>query len=172
MLDVEHELSKEFSLQLASDEVKRHDSLDELFTRATRESEDRIADLKVLLEQEGGSFGTAVKDGLAAITGTVSGLFGRPHERPLSRLVRDNLMILNFASASYAMMLTLGLAISHHNCTLFASRAIEEMPPLIVSLTDLLPLLVGEELAQSAPLASPAAVQIAGGMIRDAWRNA
>lgn len=38
------------------------------------------------------------------------------------------------------------------------------MPPLIVHLTNLLPVIVGEELAKDAPLINPAAAQIAGGL--------
>jgi len=40
-----------------------------------------------------------------------------------------------------------------------------------LALTDLLPLIEGEELDRNFPPANPAAVQIAGGLIRNAWRN-
>jgi hypothetical protein len=171
MIGIEYELSKELSLQLASEEVQRHTSLSDLLLLAAGESEERIADLKALLAQEGGSFGATVKGGVATVTGTFTGIFAKMHEPPLSGLVRDDLIALNIASIGYTMLLTLALAINHHGSTLLASRAIEELPPIIVPLTDFLPLLVGEELAQSAPLASPTAVQIASGMVRDAWNH-
>lgn len=171
MIGVEYDITKSLSLQLDSDEVKSHSLLSELLTRAASESEGRIEHLKALSEQEGASFSVAVKGGITAVTGTFAGLYGKIHEHPLSRLVRDDIVALNFASISYGIMLTLGLSTGHNVCTVLASRAVEEMPPLIVHLTDLLPVIVGEELAKDAPLVNPAAVQIASGLIRDAWRN-
>ncbi len=171
MISVEYDIYKALSLQLDSDEVKSHSILTELLTRAASESGDRIEHLEVLSEQEGASFSVAVKSGITAVTGTFASLYGKIHEHALSRLVRDDIVALNFASIGYGMMLTLGLSTGHKVCTLFASHAVEGMPPLIVHLTDLLPVLVGEELAKDAPLVNPAAIQIAGGLIRDAWRN-
>lgn len=171
MISVEYDIFKAFSLQLDSDIVKSHSILADLLARAAHESEERIEHLKALSDQEGASFSVAVKSGITAVTGTFAGLYGKIHEHSLSRLVRDDIVALNFASVGYGMMLTLGLSTSHNVCTMLASRAVEEMPPMIVHLTDLLPVLVGEELAKDAPLANPAAVQIAGGLIRDAWRN-
>ena len=171
MISVEWDIFKALSLQLESDEVKSHSILTELLARAASESGDRIDHLKTLSEQEGASFSVAVKGGITAVTGTFAGLYGRIHEHPLSRLLRDDIVALNFASLGYGMMLTLGLCTGHQLCTQLASQAIEEMPSLIVHLTDLLPVILGEELAKDAPLVNPAAVQIAGGLIRDAWRK-
>lgn len=171
MIGVEYELSHALSQQLGSNQVKNHSALADLLTRAASESEDRIALLKALSEQEGATFSVAVKGGISAVTGTVAGLFGKIHEQALSHIVRDDILALNYASLGYGIMLTLGLSSGNQAYTLLATRAVEEMPPLIVHLTDLLPVLVGEELAQDAPLVNPAAVQIAGGLIRDAWRN-
>jgi hypothetical protein len=69
------------------------------------------------------------------------------------------------------MLLTLGLSIRHKECASLAGRGVEETPPLIIALTDLLPIIVAEELAADAPLVNPAAVKIASARIRDAWSN-
>lgn len=78
---------------------------------------------------------------------------------------------MDVASVSYGMLLTLGLSVGHGDCVRYAMRGLEECPPLVVRLTDLLPSIVAEELAEDAPLANPAAVQIAYAKIREAWRN-
>lgn len=171
MISVEYDIFKALCLQLDSDIVKSHSILADLLARAVNESEERIEHLKALSEQEGASSSVAVKSGITAVTGTFAGLYGKIHEHPLSRIVRDDIVALNFASIGYGMMLTLGLSTGHNVCTLLASRAVGEMPPMIVHLTDLLPFLVGEELAKDAPLVNPAGVQIAGSLIRDAWQN-
>jgi len=171
MISVEYDIHKALSLQLDNDEVKSHSILTELLARAAGESKVRIQRLEALSEQEGAAFSVAVKGGITAVTGSFASLYGKIHEQALSRLVRDDIVALNFASVGYGMMFTLGLSTGHEVCTLLASHAVEEMPPLIVHLTDLLPVLVGEELAKDAPLVNPEAVRIAGGLIRDAWRN-
>ena len=43
-------------------------------------------------------------------------------------------------------------------------------PPFVVALTDMLPAIVAGELAQDAPLADPAAAQVAQAAIREAWQ--
>lgn len=171
VIGIEYELTHALSQQLENDEITSHSTLASLLDRAASESEKRIEQLKALSEQEGTAFAVAVKGGITAVTGTVASLYGKIHEQALSRIVRDDILALNFASLGYGIMLTLGLSTGNTAYTFLARRAVEEFPPLIVHLTDLLPVLAGEELAQDAPLVNPAAVQIAGGLIRDAWRN-
>lgn len=171
MIGLERDIANAVKLQVEDERVNEFGELREILARIVQTSEARLEHLKKLSNQEDGTLGAAVKEGITAVTGTLAGIYGKIREHPVSRMVRDDIIALDVASVGYGMLLTLGLSIRHEECAALASRGIEETPPLIVALTDLLPLIVAEELAADAPLMNPAAVQVAGAHIREAWRN-
>ena len=171
MIAVERNITNSLKLQMEDEHVQSFHELRSILDRAFHASESRIQLLKKLSAEEDASFGAAVKESVTAVTGTLAGIYGKIREHPVSRMVRDDIIALDLASVGYGMLLTLGLAIGHEECAAIAERGIEETPPLIIALTDLLPLIVAEELAGDAPLANPAAVQLASIRIRDAWSH-
>lgn len=169
MIAVERNITNTIKLQVEDERVQSFHELRSILDRAFHASEARIELLKKLSTEENASLGAAVKESVTAVTGTLAGLYGKIREHPVSRMVRDDIIALDLASVGYGMLLTLGLAIGHEECADVAERGVEETPPVIIALTDLLPLVVAEELAGDAPLANPAAVQIASTRIRNAW---
>lgn len=167
MIAVERDIANAVKLQTEDDRVTGE--LKVVLDQIVRLGESRQQLLKKLSDEEGGSLGAAVKEGITAVTGTLAGIYGKLREHPVSRMVRDDIIALEVASVSYGMLLTLGLSIGHQECVAVAERGIAETPPLIIALTDLLPVIVGHELAEDSPLANPAAGQVAITKIRDAW---
>jgi hypothetical protein len=171
MIAVERDIANAIKLQAEDDRVKSFQALKSILDQIVLTSEARIEVLKRLSDREDGSFGAVVKESITAVTGTLAGIYGKMREHPVSRMVRDDIIALDVASVSYGMLLTLGLSIGHEECAAVAGQGIDGLPPLIIALTDLLPLVVAEELAADAPLVNPAAVQLAGARIRDAWNQ-
>jgi hypothetical protein len=171
MIGLERDITNAIRLQAEDERVKEYGELKLILDQIVQASEARLERLSNLSEQEQGSLGAAVKEGITAVTGTLAGIYGKLREHPVSRMVRDDIVALELASVGYGMLLTLGLSIGHEECAALALRGVQETPPLIVSLTNLLPLIVAEELAADAPLVNPAAVQVASASIRDAWNN-
>jgi ferritin-like metal-binding protein YciE len=168
MIGLERDIANAVKLQTEDERLSTFGELKMVLDRVVSDSESRLVVLKRISEEEDGTFGAVVKEG---ITGTLAGIYGKMREHPVSRMVRDDIIALDVASVSYGMLLTLGLSIGHRECVVIAEQGLERTPKLIVELTDLLPVVVGAELAADAPLANPAAVQIAQTAIRDAWRN-
>ena len=158
--------------QLDDERVGGYPEFESILHEIVRGSEERIDMFRSLSDDEGGSLGAAVKEGITAVTGTLAGVYGKVREHPVSRMVRDDIVAMDVASVSYGMLLTLGLAIGHDECRDLATRAVKQCPPVIVRLTDLLPGIVAAELAQDGPLANPAAVHIATAEVREAWNRA
>lgn len=171
MIGIERDITNAINLQIEDDRVKHFRELKVILTQVVSASETRMELLEKLSDEEGGSLGAAVKEGITAITGTLAGIYGKIREHPVSRMVRDDIIALNVASVSYGMLLTLALSIGHEKCAALAGRGIKETPPLIIALTELLPIVVEEELAGDAPLVNPKAGQLARDRIRDAWNN-
>jgi ferritin-like metal-binding protein YciE len=157
--------------QSDDERVAVYPELKQILDQILEDSEERMDWFQELSHDEGGSVGAAVKSGVTAVAGTIAGLYGKIREHPVSRMVRDDIIALDVASVSYGMLHTLGLAVGHTDCAALAKRALCECPPLVIRLTDLLPSIVVEELAQDAPLANPAAAQIAYVEMRDAWKH-
>ncbi len=171
MIGLERDITNAIKLQTEDERVMQFGELKALLDEIVQASTARMELLKRLSDVEDGSFGAVVKEGFTAVTGTLAGIYGKMREHPVSRMVRDDIIALDVASVSYGMLLTLGLSIRHEECASLAGRGVEETPPLIIALTDLLPIIVAEELAADAPLVNPAAVKIASARIRDAWSN-
>ncbi len=169
MIAVERDITNAIKVQIDDERVKEFAGLMEILDQAVQASESRLEALKRLSDQEAGSLGAAVKEGITAVTGTLAGIYGKIWEYPVSRMVRDDIIALDVASIGYGMLLTLGLSIGHDECSDLATRGIDQTPPLIIALTDLLPIIVAEELARDAPLVNPAAVQVACARIRGSW---
>lgn len=171
MIALEKDIFHAIQGQLEDDRVTSQQDLSRILREALHNSELRASQLKVISEEEGRSLGAAVKGGITAVTGTLAGIYGKMREHPLSRMVRDDIIALDVATTSYGMLYTLALAVGHSDCARVAKRGLNECPPLVIRLTDLLPAIVAGELADDAPLKNPAAAQIAHADIRDAWKH-
>ncbi len=171
MIGLERDIMNAVTLQTEDDRIKEFGELNGILRQWLHASETRLDLLKKLSDEEGGGLGAAIKEGITAVTGTLAGLYGKVREHPVSRMVRDDIIALDISSVGYGMLLTLGLSVGHEECVAVAGKGVEETPPLIIALTDMLPLVVAKELAEDAPLVNPAAAQVAGTRIRDAWKN-
>jgi hypothetical protein len=169
MIGLERDITNAIKLQVEDERMKEFGELTIILDQIVLAGESRLEALKDLSSREDGTWGAVVKEGITAITGTLAGIYGKVRDHPVSKIVRDDIIALDATCVGHGMLLTLGLSIGHDECAAVAARGIEEIPPLIIALTDLLPVVVAGELAADAPLVNPAAVQVACAHIRDAW---
>ncbi|WP_367874210.1 hypothetical protein [Luteolibacter sp. Populi] len=169
MIGVERDIANAIRGQLEDERIQAQIGLVALLESAAAGSEGRLARLKELSKDEGGDLGAAIKEGVTAIAGSLAGIYGKLREHPVSRMVRDDIVALDICAVSYAMLHTLGLAIGHPECAILGEEGLKACPPLVVALTDQLPAIVAGELAEDAPIANPAAAQVAQASIREAW---
>ena len=171
VIGMERDIINAIRGQLKDDRVTGHVDLKILLDDVVTQGEARLQRFKELSEAEGGSFGEALKEGITAVTGVLAGIYGRLREHPVSRMLRDDIIAMDVATTSYGMLLTLALATGHSQCAALAEAGLRACAPLVVKLTDQLPLVVAGELANDAPLSNPAAAQVAHKTIREAWRH-
>src|SRR5690606_12479804 len=98
------------------------------------------------------------------------GLYGKVREHPVSRMVRDDIIALHVLMISYSMLRTLGLSAGHGEVASLSLKGLEQMPPIIVPLTDVLPTIVTLEISKDDPISNPAAAQTVCADMRAAWR--
>lgn len=169
---VERDIVNAVRTQLEDDRVRSHPELKPLFLDIAVHADHRADVFEKLIEQEGGSIGGAVKEGIAAVTGVLSGLYGMTRQHPLSKMVRDNLIAMNVASASYSILVTLALALDHKRAGELAASALTDCPKFALKLTDLLPPLLLEEISEDGPVLNEHAASQARVAIREARDNA
>ena len=171
IIGMERDIANAIEGQLSDERLGEHPELRQLLEEAALQSEVRIRQFKELSEREGGTFGEAIKEGLMAVTGSLAGLYGKLREHPVSRMLRDDIVALDMRSTGYGMLLTLGISIGHTESSALAEQGLKSCAPMVVWLTGHLPLVVASEVAKDAPLANPAAPQLACEVIRDTWRS-
>ena len=172
MIGLEHHIINAVSLQREEDRVKIFGDLPTILDQLLSTSEARLVSLKKLSLAEDGAVGAAFKEGITSIAGSLAGLYGKIREHAVSKMVRDDIIAVHVTSIGYGMLLSLALAIGHEECAALATEGIEQTPPLIIALTDLLPMIVVQELAEDAPLKDPLAGKLAAVRIREAWGHA
>jgi len=172
MIGLEADISKAIRGQLDDDRVTGHPALTSLLREIVAGSEARLERLKALSDDEGGSLGATLKEGVMTATGVLAGLYGKMREHPVSRMVRDDIVAQTTAATSYSMLLTLGLTAGHPGVTTLAEEGVRSCAPTVTLLTRELPQIVAGELAKDEPSANPAATHTALATIREAWEQA
>ncbi|QJE95106.1 hypothetical protein [Luteolibacter luteus] len=170
VIGMERDIVNAIEGQLEDERLKDFPELASLLGQLAKAGEARIDNFKRISADEGGSVGAILKEGVTAITGALAGVYGRLREHPVSRMLRDDIVAMNVAATSYSMLLTLGLATGHTETASLAQESLKSAALAVMALGEHLPLIVASELAKDAPLVNPAAAQLAGEMIRSAWK--
>ncbi|MBC7980975.1 MAG: DUF892 family protein [Armatimonadetes bacterium] len=171
VIAMERDIVNAVRTQMEDTRVKEHPELKALFMDIAVHSDHRIQTFEKIIKDDGGSLGGAVKEGIAAITGVVAGLYGMARLHPLSRMVRDNTIAMDVAAVSYSMLVTLALAIGHKRCEELAISALNDCPKFVLQLTQILPHVVVAEISEDAPVLNATAAQEAQKLIREAWNH-
>ncbi len=161
IIAMERDIINAVTLQIEDPQISVFRELRPILQDIVHRGDLRIGLLKQITEHDGSSFGSAIKEGVTSITGTLAGLYGRIRDHPVSRMIRDDIIALQVATTSYGMLLTLALGIGHRKSTDVASLGLKTCPSLLVGLSDLLPAVVFSELAHDAPLPNPEAAHAA-----------
>lgn len=171
VIAVERDIVNAIQGQLDDDRVKAQPHLVTVLRKAVAGGESRIARLKEISDEEGGSMGAAIKEAAMSVTGVLAGIYGKFREHPLSRIVRDDRVAMNVAETSYAMLYTLALGIGHVRTAEVALDGLNATAPLVLQLTDLLPGIIIDELSQDGPLENPEIERTVVDAIHSAWTD-
>ncbi len=82
-----------------------------------------------------------------AVTGVLAGLYDKVRVDAVSKMLRDDYTALSLAAISQTMLHTTGLAMKEQSTASLAHGQLSDLTPLIVDLSELIPLVVARELA-------------------------
>lgn len=105
--------------------------------------------LEKRIDALGGSGATAeVKDRLAQAFGLVGGLWQNLRSRPVSNALRDDYVALNLMAVQYTILHATALALDDRLTADLAFQNLKELTPLVVELSQVIPLVVVAEVGQ------------------------
>jgi len=174
MIAVLDHVSQAITRQASNDDLRRiaHagrliDNLNSVLTR-------QHADLESHLKAMGGTVGGGViKEMLGTVTGALAGLYGKIRGETAARMLRDDYTALSFVTACATMLHTTALALEDSVTAALTLRHIQEYPPLIMALSELLPHAVVADLAaEKVTVGNSGAAEEAVRNLNDSWHGA
>jgi hypothetical protein len=170
-LALENHLLKAVDQQLDDQQVTRHSDAREFLTelRGILQSHSVRAAAKV--SALGGSLSANVKEAVTAATGFAAGLIGKIRPQTASKFLRDDYVVLSACAIEYEMLHTGALAVKDEAIAAMALENLEEITPLIVRLSDIMPGVLVEELAGQLGEVATGSVLVARENTRRAWSN-
>ncbi|RYD85364.1 MAG: hypothetical protein EOP84_02760 [Verrucomicrobiaceae bacterium] len=169
MVALEKHILEAVERQQQDERVQQEPEVKELVDRIHTVLRAHILTMENHAAAVGEQFGSTVKDAVSSVAGVVAGLYDKVRKHPISRLLRDDYTALSLASTAYSMLYTTGLAIRELPIANVALRHLQELTPLIMELSRVIPVAVVKELAQDDPDIDQTILPVAVENIRNAW---
>lgn len=163
-------LLEAFTHQLADEGVQKDATVSGLIQRLQVTAKSQSQRLEGELNRFGAPASDGVKGLLAAVAGSVAGLYDRMRSNTVSRMLRDDYTALSLAVVSNSMLHVTALAADDSALAATALRNMEELAPLIVEVGEAILPVVELELSQEFPPRSGAA-GTALQNVRSVWKK-
>lgn len=171
MLGAEKHTLESIERQTKDDRVHSFLEAHEILIRIETTLRKHTSILEQHLDAMGGEdTGSFMKKAATAAAGAMSGIYGiiRP-EDPVSRDLRDDYTALNLAAISYTMLYTTAVALADSRVADMALKHLNDLTPLIVTLSKIIPPVVAKELSMEGKAIYPTAGMEAVTKTQQAW---
>jgi ferritin-like metal-binding protein YciE len=169
MLALERHIHEAVRRQRDDSKVSPHVEAHQLISRIEAALDEHIEHLEEHLESLGGEPTSPVKDAVSAVAGVAAGVYDKMRSDPVSKMLRDDYTALSLAAISYTMLHTTGLAMTDHQTAEIALEHLGHWTPLIVEISEVVPLVVARELADEGGMVNAQVGQEAVRNTQQAW---
>lgn len=165
MLAVETEHHASFRRQKDDEEIGRHGEAHRLISCAEDVLDRHLASLKDCLQRLGGKE-SVVKQAVGQVLGAAAGIYNKVRSgETASRALRDDYAALCFGTVCYEMLHATALAMKDDRTADLALRNLRDLPPLIMAISEAIPAVLLQELAEDGT------VSLDPSVAEDAVRN-
>ena len=172
ILGVEHHLLQSIERQTRDSRIKGYRSAHELLLKTEFAVSSHVVALERHLADANGGYEAKLKKAATSFMGAVGGLYDKVRQdEPVSRNLRDDYAELNLAAISYGMLHTVALALHDSAIAEMAYRHLTELTPLIIQLSDLIPLVLTEELSNEGKIEDTSTARQALANLQTAWSH-
>jgi ferritin-like metal-binding protein YciE len=169
MLAVEKHIHDAVKRQRDSEKASKFPEAHSIFSRIEAQLDEHIEHLEQHLEMLGGNGASPIKEAVSAVTGAVAGVYDQVRDEKVSKMLRDDYTALSLASISYTMLHTTGLGLTDHQTADIALRHLKHWTPIVVDISEAIPLVVAQELAEDIPGVSANVGREAVENTQEAW---
>lgn len=173
MLSVEKHCLESIARQTRDEKFRCFPNAYEILTRI----ESTLRTHTIALDQylaaiEDGGAESKLKKAAASAVGAIAGLYGKIRlEDPVSRSLRDDYTALNLAAISYTMLHTTARALNVSRVADLALQHLNDLTPVIVALSRVIPEVVAKELSAEGKVLEPSAWHDALANTQGAWSS-
>jgi len=150
MLAVTKHIHEAIERQKADKRVQADTNASQIVSRIDGVLEGQITALESHLKTIGGDLSSPIKDALGTVAGVAAGLYDKVRVDTVSKMLRDDYTALSLAAISQTMLHTTGLALKDHATANLANGQLADITPLIVDLSEIVPLVVARELTDDS----------------------
>lgn len=148
MLAVERHILEAVERQQEDGNVKSNVRANKVIIEVERTLKRHVTALESLSRQYEGGVESFLKKAVTEVMGAIAGLYDKVREHTVSRMLRDDYTALSLAAMSYTAYHAFGLAISEERVSALAQRHLEDLTPLLVEISKVLPHVVVAEVAE------------------------
>jgi hypothetical protein len=171
MVSLDEHIHEAIQRQIEDDRLKQFPEAARLVKRLHGTLDTHITGLKAQLKSLGGEASGPVKEAVSAVAGVAAGLYDKVRHDPVSKMLRDDYTALSLAAISYTMLHTTGLALQNQPIADLAQRYLNDITPLIVDISQVVPGVVVKDLEDNEVLIDRAVGQEAVRKTQAAWKT-
>ncbi len=154
MLAVEQHILDAVEHQRSDEKVKRNVKANKVIIEVERVLNEHIDALKHLADQHGAKTQSLAKEAVTKLLGAAAGLYDRVRgKQPLSRDLRDDYTALSLDAMAYTAFHTYGLAVGEDSIATLAKQHLQDITPLLVEISKVLPEVVLKEVQEESDFA-------------------
>jgi ferritin-like metal-binding protein YciE len=128
-----------------------------------------ITALEAALAAAGGSPAAGIKSAWATLVGNSAGALNQVRSTKVSKSLRDDYTALGLAAISYTMLHATASGLGDTKTATLAKKHLDDITPIIVEISTVIPGIVLEELAADGETVSITAAQLTQEMSKGAW---
>jgi hypothetical protein len=173
MIGLENYFCDVLEQQIKDENVKKYPQAEQCIRQAKIIIDQHVNGLKqhASLIEGNNSPIAAVKEAVTDILGGIKGLYEKMRSDAVSKMLRDNYVISNLICIGYSMLHTTALACNDAATANLALRNLNDLPPIVMDLNEVIPQIVVDELNNQGKVTDSAAAGEAIRNIQEAWKS-
>jgi ferritin-like metal-binding protein YciE len=171
LLALERHMAAPVESQVTSDDHQQYPAAAAIFQKIKTITDAHIAALDAQLNAVGGHPASGIKSAWSQLLGGGAATLNAARKPKVSKSLRDDYTALGLSSISYTMFHATALGLGDTASAQLAKRHLDDITPIIVAISEVIPGVVLGELAADGENVQVTAAQLTQQATKDSWSN-
>lgn len=171
LLALEKHMAAPITTQVNSDAHQDYPEAAHIFQQIKTATDSHIAALEARLEAVGGHPASGIKSAWSQLMGGGAAAINTARKTKVSKSLRDDYTALGLSSISYTMFHATALGLGDSASAQLAKRHLDDITPLIVAISEIIPVVVLAELKADGENVQISAAQLTQQASKDSWSS-